>query len=186
MRYLFLLLVLCSISPAMCDETTTRHICEQKQCRGKGVIKIRIDQTQYLEIDLAGTVIAHESNISIYPGETYSISARIKNGQIVDLTPVKGMPDRAKHLRVSFVQQASQDGELSSLLQVFNPFEYPLRYEAYIDFDGSNNFVYTSSCPVKPGLTTYEHWPRAIVHLVMTNVRLLRDHAPGSGPIACE
>ena len=186
MRLSLLLAFLSAALPAAAQEAGREQICALKPCRESRPLQIWLDQNRYLEVDLGGTVIAHELNVSVYPGETHFITARMSDRQIVDLVPLTVGTTEANGLSVSMSQEKTKDGELATLLKVTNLFGLPLRYEAYMDMDGSNEFRYTSSCPVGPGLTSYEHWPHAVVQIVMTNVRLLLESESDGDAVVCE
>ena len=72
------------------------------------------------------------------------------------------------------------------LALISNPFDRYLRYEASIENAETQQVQYTSSCPVGPGLKSFETWPYPIIQLAMTKIRLLRqDTAEGTIGLAC-
>ena len=113
---IFLCVIAIGIFPSAVANDEIAAICEQKLCRGERVIQVQLDQERYFEIDVKGTVIAHETTISIYPED---------------------------------------DGSISTMLVVQNQLDRTLRYEAYMDIDGTNQYLYTSSCPVRSQLSSF-------------------------------
>lgn len=181
---IFLCVIAIGIFPSAVANDEIAAICEQKLCRGERVIQVQLDQERYFEIDVEGTVIAHETNISIYPGEAFSITAQVEDSEIVDLAPSGDSSSSVPAIRVRLDQEVEDDGSISTMLVVQNQLDRTLRYEAYMDIDGTNQYLYTSSCPVRSQLSSFEHWPHAIVHFVMTNVRFLSEEDGDS--MACE
>ena len=180
-----IVLVAVLVSEAGADaELTPEEVCKLTTCRKAGIAQVLLDQHRYLEIPLAGTVIAHEANISIFPGEDHLIEAELIDGQIANLRPLIGETN-TQTIEVSFSQEVDDEGTVQSLLKVTNPFEFPLRYEAHIATEASEGFQYTSSCPVQPGLVAYEHWPYSVIHIVMTEVRLLHEDDVEAGVVTC-
>ena len=167
------------------SELSQEEICSMTTCREEGVAQVWLAGNRYVEIQLEGSAIAYDANISLYPGDKYSIEADFSEGQISNLRPA--LAESTKNtISVSFEQEVEESGQIQTYLLVHNPFDYPLRYEAYMETEGGEEYQYTSSCPVQPGLITYEQWQYPVVHLMMTEVRLLTDYDAAAGGIVCE
>jgi len=166
-------------------ELSQQEICSITTCREEGVAQVWLAGNRYVEIQLEGSAIAYDANISLYPGDKYSIEADFSEGQISNLRPALAESTKST-ISVSFEQEVEESGQIQTYLLVHNPFDYPLRYEAYMETEGGEDYQYTSSCPVQPGLMTYEQWQYPVVHLMLTEVRLLTDYDPAVGGIVCE
>jgi|GEM_PF-3185570 len=185
-RLLLAVLVVIVPSSAIGDtEHSQEEICSSTTCREEGVAQVWLAENRYVEIQLEGSAIAYGANISLYPGDKYSIEADFSEGQISSLRPALAKSTK-NTISVSFEQEVEESGQIQTYLLVHNPFDYPLRYEAYMETEGGEEYQYTSSCPVRPGLMTYEQWQYPVVHLMMTEVRLLTDYDAAAGDIICE
>ena len=166
-------------------EPAQEEICSITTCREEGIAQVWLAENRYVEIQLEGSAIAYDANISLYPGDKYSIEADFSEGQISNLRPA--LAESTKNtISVSVEQEVEESGQIQTYLLVHNPFDYPLRYEAYMETEGGEEYQYTSSCPVQPGLITYEQWQYPVVHLMMTEARLLTDYDAAAGGIVCE
>ena len=182
------LALLIALTPSIAfgeSELSQEEICSITTCREAGVAQVWLAGNRYLEIQLEGSTIAHEANISLYPGDKYSIEADFTEGQISNLRPALAETEKST-ISVSFEQEIEESGQIQTYLLVHNPFDYPLRYEAYMETEGGDEYQYTSSCAVQPGLMTYEQWQYPVVHLMMTQVRLLTDYDPAVSGVICE
>jgi len=182
------LAVLIVLMPSMAfgdGELAAEELCSITTCREPGVAQVWLAENRYVEIQLEGSAIAYDANISLFPGDKYSIEADFSEGQISNLRPALAESTKST-ISVSFEQEIEESGQIQTYLLVHNPFDYPLRYEAYMETEGGEEYQYTSSCPVQPGLMTYEQWQYPVVHLMMTEVRLLTDYDPAVGGIVCE
>jgi len=186
-QQIFLTLAVALVASAALGESkfTDEEICDVTTCREAGVAQVWLAGNRYVEIQLEGSAIAHKANISLYPGDKYSIEADFTEGQISNLRPALKKTTKST-ISVSFEQEVEESGQIQTYLLVHNPFDYPLRYEAYMETQGGEEYQYTSSCLVQPGLMTYEQWEYPIVHLVMTEVRLLMDYDPIVDGVYCE
>ena len=185
-RLILAVLVVLAPSIAFSDsERSQEEICSITTCREEGVAQVWLTGNRYVEIQLEGSAIAYDANISLYPGDKYSIEADFSEGQISNLRPALAETTKST-ISVSFEQEVEESGQIQTYLLVHNPFDYPLRYEAYMETEGGEDYQYTSSCPVQPGLMTYEQWQYPVVHLMMTEVRLLTDYDPAAGGVVCE
>jgi len=180
-----LALILCAISPSvLAQEPSLDAICALTYCRPAKTITVNIDPDSFKEIETGGTPIAYGTDINVYSGESVHVEAMMMDGEIKSLQLVDDVANPEITISIRFGPM--EDGNFDSMLVIENPFDELLRYEAYISVPNQSDFVYTSSCPVGPKTSTYEHWPYAVFHLVMTNVRLLPVPTGDEYEITCE
>ena len=109
--------------------------------------------------------------IVIFPGENFVIAFEIENGKIVSAVPnpAGGQPSNA--IEVSFKQI-----EIGMMLTLANHLPKTVKYDATMKAP-DDRMVYTSSCPVRVGLSTFESWPHPIKFLELSNFRF-QDPGP--------
>ncbi len=151
-------------------EPTLEEICAATFCRPDAVLTIALDADSYVEIDIGGRPIAYGLDINLYLGEEVYIEATLNDGVIDSLEFVETNQNPDRTISVRFARMG--DDRYDSMLVVENPFDQMLRYRAFIATPDKPEFAYTSSCPVMPGVSAYEHWPYAIFHIVMAEVHL--------------
>ena len=168
-------------------QSAADKICAEVPCRPEQTVTLDIDAERYMEAPIGGTPYAYERSISLFPGDEFSVRARIEDGEIQSLSYEPDGSNGDDTIRVSFEQAKEFEDGIGMRLIVTNPFDRHLRYEAYIQTPEGEEYDYTSSCPVNPGISTVEQWPYPIIHLVMTDVRLLPIPKEGDdGTIVCE
>ena len=168
-------------------QPATDGICAEVACRPEQTVTLDVDAEHYIELPVGGTPYAYERFISLFPGDEFSVRARIVDGEIQSLSFQTDGSVADNSIGVSFSQGKEIGDGLGMLLIVTNPFDRYLRYAAYIQTLDGEEYGYTSSCPVGPGISTVEQWPYPIIHLVMADVRLLPAPEDGDdGTIVCE
>lgn len=63
-----------------------------------------------------------------------------------------------------------EDAKAGMILKIYNPAKRPLKFDLGMQLPDGRT-VKTSSCPVRPGLYSYESWPHPIVTLYMKDFR---------------
>jgi hypothetical protein len=117
--------------------------------------------------------------LSIYPGETLLIEATVEGGRIMLERAVATNDKPERTIQFTFKQLP---GKLDMLLEIKNPLPAGVRFRMGFMRPSSGDIHSTSSCPVQPGLTGYEHWPFPIYQLVLTDATVV---AP-SEPMVCK
>lgn len=116
-----------------------------------------------------------EGSIMILPGETLFVEAEVQGDRLVGLRAVERVTAPEKTLVARFEQL--EDGAM--LLSLQNPFRRHLKFHmAFMPLDQDRMFK-TSSCPVVPGGSAFEHWPFPIFQLLLFQPRLLEQDAAG-------
>ena len=115
--------------------------------------------------------VTDKGAILIFPGEQFVIAFRIESGRIVSAepNPIGGRTSNA--IEVNFKEI---DGGM--MLTLANHLPSTIKYDAIMKAP-DDKLVYTSSCPIDAGLSSFEHWPHPIKFLALTNFRF-QDGGP--------
>lgn len=105
----------------------------------------------------------------IFPGEHFAVEfsetgGHLKPGQAKPLSDATG----------TFVELSFSATDSGMLLTVKNALSQAVKYDAVMKAP-DDKLVYTSSCPVRAGMSTFESWPHVIKYLELSNFRLLAD-----------
>ncbi|WP_119302705.1 hypothetical protein [Dongia deserti] len=109
--------------------------------------------------------------IVIFPGEQFVIAFEIQDDKIVSAVPKPTGGHLPNAIEVSFKEI---DSGMMLSLQSHLPMD--LKYDAAMKAP-DNRLVYTSSCPVRASLGSYESWPHPIKFLELSNFRI-QDGGP--------
>ena len=145
--------VILSALVAACATPTTVQVDSSKQC---GAMPCRPNGVPY---------VTDKGAIVILPGEQFAIAFEIENGKIVNAQPNPAGSSISDAVEVSFKQIDS-----GMMLTVANNLSKPVKYDATMKAP-DDRMVYTSSCPVSAGLSTFEGWPHPIKFLELSNFR---------------
>lgn len=161
------------------DAAEQAQACRDAACRGRTTIKLKLASGELLQrqFDWFNPVVQGTS-ISILPGEELFIEAEERDGFLVDLKQVERNENPAKTLVLKFWQDP---GQVDMVLAVSNPFGKHLKYRLNLMGADSDTLSPASSCPVLPGGSAYEYWPRPIIQLLLSEPRLIAGEKP-----ACE
>ena len=140
-------LVAASVAVGAVQADSVRH-CGALPCRSNGV-----------------PYVTDKGAIVILPGENLVIAFEIENGKIVGAMPNLTGGQLANTIEVSF--KAIDSGMMLSL-QSHLPMD--VKYDVAMKAP-DNRLVYTSSCPVRANLATFESWPHLIKFLELSNFR---------------
>ena len=138
---------------AACQADSSKQ-CGAMQCRSNGVAYVN-----------------DKGAIVIFPGEQLVIAFQIEDGKIVGAEPSPPGGQLTHAVEVSFKEIDS-----GLMLTVASHLPSTVKYDAVMKApDGK--MVYTSSCPVRVGLSTFEGWPHSIKFLELSNFRF-QDEGP--------
>lgn len=186
-QIIVILMVATPFFSAGAQELTLKQICEITHCRENQTIIIASTDGRLIEVDISGLPVVLDGTVNIYPSEKLAVEVTVTDEEISDLTFVENASNPDRTITIEFYQDKKLGDGYGMMLIVNNPFDRYLRYEAFIENVEKQEFEYTSSCPVGPGLTSYEIWPYPIIHLALTKFRLLpKDATEGEVSLACE
>jgi hypothetical protein len=135
-------------------------------------LKLAVDSTTFYQQDVARSkYIVKDDILQIYPGEHIFIEAEVKGDKIESMKVVKENKNPSKTIEIEFSQDVSGRQNKGMMLQVSNPFDKILHYDAIMNVVGKNGWFETSIIPIKPKLTNFETWPQVIITLVLNHWR---------------
>jgi hypothetical protein len=103
--------------------------------------------------------------VVIYPGEHFAIVFEIENGKIVNAVPKPLGGQLSNAVEVGF--EAFEGG---MMLTLENRLPGEIKYDASMKVP-DDRLVYTSTCPVRAGLSAFESWSHPIKFLELSNFR---------------
>ena len=156
------------------------EICAQTVCRTE-TRELRLRTPEGLFVTATeGNPYVHDGSVVLYPGDAVVVDfaadgsmadmphfSRLSNAPVDVAAPLEG---RA----IVSLDFSQRDDQPDMNLVLKSGLAFALKYDAYM-FVPTRDGVrsgYTSSCTLAPGLTGYEHWPHAIVMIVLTNFRV--------------
>ena len=151
-----------------------RKLCKVVLCHEPKQILLRLYGGKTFKVTPAvPTPIVTSSMVTILPGETVYVEARIEGDHLTDLTAVSKnvYPDRT--LVFKFEQSAEIGDGTNMLLKVYSPFKGIIKYRLGTMAPGSDDIYKTSSCPLRGGHANFEHWVQPIFQLVAADFRFV-------------
>lgn len=170
-----------AVSPARADDTSPpplAALCKQVFCRTPSV-HLRVDDGHVFEqrMEQPMPVLLPNGWVSIYPGETVYLELQRSPDAVKVLRAVAQPEYPDTTLTLKFEQLA---GKPDMMLTITNPLPVDLRFRmGWMGLD-SDRIRATSSCPVRAGMSLFEHWPHAIFQLILADVQWLApadDHS---------
>ena len=171
--YLFCL----ATSTAHADATALDKVCAEVLCRPATTSRVRTTPLETLELSWPRRPYYADGALNILPGETLYLEGEEKDGKLVKLRAVDKPGPRTIIVKLEQLSDPKLDRQ--TMLTVTNPFGGPLRYHAGIQRASADTIARTTSCAVKAGTKSYEHWPEPVVLVVMTDLRLVDAREAG-------
>lgn len=87
-------------------------------------------------------------------------------------------------LMISYGQMAPSEGKPDVFMELWHNFPGMIKPKLFMQVfaEDGPRFVYTSSCPILTGISSYEHWPHQIGAMIVESLTL----KPGNNEIVCE
>lgn len=135
-------------------------------------LKLAVDSTTFYQQEVARSkYLVKDDILQIYPGEHIFIETEVKDNKIQSMKVVKENINPAKTIELEFSQDVSGRQNKGMMLQVSNPFDKLLNYDAMMNVVGKKGWFKTSIIPIKPKLRNFELWSKTIITLVLDNWR---------------
>ena len=135
-------------------------------------LKLAIDGEQYYGMEVKkAPYFVKEKILQIYPGDKLFIETEIKKDTVFSMKIVKANKFPEKTIELEFVQDTEDKTHQQMMLNVKNPFNKSLIYNAAMFRVGKDSWSQTSIIPIRPGLTNFETWADVIITLVLTDWR---------------
>jgi len=144
----------------------------EKKDREAFTLKIAVDQEHYYSMDVTKSAyFVKEKILQIYPGEKLFVETEIKGDTIYSMKIVQKITKPKKTIEIEFTQNAEDKSNIIMMLNVKNPFDKILNYNAMMFTPNSQKWKSTSIIPIQPKLENFESWPHAIITLVLDKFR---------------
>ena len=117
--------------------------------------------------------------VTVLPGEEIHVAFDVDEGKLNNPHAVNKPVESKPTLSFRFDQDADT---ADSMLRITSNSKHTVKFDLGMMLPDGEQILSTSSCPVQPGLRSYEHWSFPVFQLVAARFRLL---APDSA-MACE
>lgn len=135
-------------------------------------LKLAVDSTTFYQQEVARSkYLVKDDILQIYPGEHLFIEAEVKDNKIQSMKVVKENKNPAKTIELEFSQDVSGRQNQGMMLEVSNPFDKILNYDAMMNVVGKKGWFKTSIISIRPKLKSLELWPQVVITLVLNNWR---------------
>lgn len=136
-------------------------------------LKLPVGTATFYQQDVARSKYFVKENIlQIYPNENLFIETEINDDKITAMKVVKENKNPSKTIAIKFSQNITGRKSEGMTLNVSNPFDKSLNYNAMMYIVGKNAWIRTSIIPIKPKLQNFEMWNDTIISLVLSDWRL--------------
>ncbi|MPS64710.1 MULTISPECIES: hypothetical protein [Chryseobacterium] len=145
----------------------------EKEYREEFTLKIPVDSIQFYQQEVPKSkYFVKEGVLQIFPGENLYVETEISGNKITSMKVVKENLNPAKTIEIKFSQTVEGRKHEQMVLEVKNPFDKELNYDAMMFIVGHDNWMKTSIIPIKPKLMNFEMWNDVIITLVLNNWRI--------------
>ncbi len=157
-------------APDAGDPVSEAEMCKHTLCQRNLRVTLRqrdgstFDRTYEV---FPGTV--QPFGLAIVAGQTLLIEADVAGDKLTHFRVVAAMAHPDRTLRISL----EQSGDGGMLLKLDNPFSRTLKFDMGMMPLEQPRLLKTSSCPILPGTTSFESWPRPLFQVVLANARLI-------------
>ncbi|KMQ60259.1 hypothetical protein ACM46_18800 [Chryseobacterium angstadtii] len=152
------------------------NICfaqNDRESREAFTLKLAVDSVRFYQQEVKKSkYFVKENTLQIYPGEHVFVEAEIKEGIIESMKVVRENKNPSKTIEIEFLQNTEEKENTGMTLEVSNPFNKMLHYDAMMYIVGRNEWIKTSIIPVRSKLKSFEMWNDVIITLVLDNWRL--------------
>jgi hypothetical protein len=150
------------------------RLCQRVLCRKPSPIRLQLPAGEVFEMTpTSPTPIVAGDLVTVYPGETIRIEAKVEADRLVGLTAVPEINHPERTLVFRLKQEPKIGDGTGMLLEVESPFAGVLKYRLGMMLPTGENLLKTSACPLHAGKTVVEHWPHPIFQIVATDFRLV-------------
>lgn len=108
--------------------------------------------------------------VTILPGEEIHIAFEVGDGTLGNPQAVQQLAKSQPSLSFRFDQDA-ETGD--SKLRITSTLKHTVKYDLGMMLPEGDDILETSSCPVQPGLNSYEHWGFPVFQFVAARFRVL-------------
>jgi len=157
-------------------------VCKQVLCRPPRPIRLKQKDGKLFEMTPSGpTPIVTGALVTVQAGETVRVEARLEGGRLVDLRAVEQVAHPERTLTFQLHQEPSLGDGAGMILKVESPFPGVLKYRLGIMPLDAEQLFKTSTCPVKQGSASFEHWPYPLFQAAAADFRFVEPSSEAAG-----
>lgn len=141
-----------------------------KEYRDTFTLKLPVDSAQFYQQEVPESrYFVKDGVLQIFPGEHLFIETETKGTRITAMKVVKENLNPEKTIEVTLSQTTENRKHEQMMLEVRNPFDKKLNYEAMMYVVGRKDWIKTRIISVRPRLMNFEMWNDIIITLVLSN-----------------
>ena len=145
----------------------------EKTNRNAFILELAVDEKQYYSQKVESSpYFVKDKILQIYPGEKLYIETETEDDEILSMNVVEENLNSEKTIVIEFSQKVKDRKNEMMMLEIVNPFNKDLEYEAMMFIVGHEKWINTNVLPVKANLTTFEIWSDVIITLVLAEWKL--------------
>jgi len=167
-RYLLLSFILTAPFQAFAQAEKKQEFPPDTKMAPARLVKLIVDKDHYTEINYPARPVVVDGLINMIPGEEIFIEAEVSGDKLVNLKWVDTVKNPDRTIKLSFSQSDDKESPMM-MLNITNPFDRDLVYEAGIQVYGRQKFSKTSALPIAAKLGAYEMWPDTITRILLKN-----------------
>jgi hypothetical protein len=150
------------------------RLCQAVLCRKPSPIRLQLPAGEFFEMTpTSPTPIIAGDLVTVYPGETIRIEAKVEANRLVGLTAVPEVTHPERTLVFHLKQEPKIGDGIGMLLKVESPFAGVLKYRLGMMLPTGEDLLKTSACPLHAVKAVFEHWPHPVFQIVATDFRLV-------------
>ncbi|MTH14269.1 hypothetical protein [Flavobacterium sp. LC2016-01] len=133
-------------------------------------LEIAANETQQYKAEIPESpYFVKEKLLQIYCGEKVFVECEIAGDSISSMKIVAENIHPEKTIEIQFSQDAKDRKNINTMLQLNNPFNKDLVYEAIMLTPSSGQWKSTSTIPITAKLKSFETWGHSIISLGLMN-----------------
>jgi len=173
------------IAQAVDDSAEARNaraeLCQRVLCRPPSTVRLLLKDGRIMEVPFADVspIVLPNGWVTILPGEEIHIAFDFDEGKLSNPHAVSKPSKSKPSLSFRFDQDADT---ADSMLRITSSSKHTIKFDLGMMLPEGEGILSTSSCPVQPGLRSYEHWSFPVFQLIAARFRML---GPDS-EMACE
>jgi len=141
--------------------------------RNSFTLKLPIDEIHFYQTEIIQSPYILPGNIvRIYPGEKLFIETEVLKNKIINMKSVKEIKDSTKTIVITLTHVVKNNVYSRTTLDIENPFEKDLIYEAKMFLMKKNKWIQRKVHPVRSKLRSIEIWPDVIVTIALIGWKL--------------
>ncbi len=136
-------------------------------------LKIAASETQQYVADIPeGPYFVKDKVLQLYCGEKVFVECEIAGDSISSMKVVPQNNYPKKTIVISFTQEAEDRKNIMTVLNLNNPFDKDLYYQAFMLTPANDKWRSTSTLPIVANLESFESWPHAVISLALSHWKL--------------